>query len=83
MASETSVFNHSFNLCFLDLNTATEEEIGSVPLVGPVNARTLVEHRPFKNMEEVSRVPGILREHFHALIQAGAVVGAPPAELHA
>ena len=74
MVTDTSGMKRTFNFCFLDLNTATEEEICSVPLIGPEHAHQLVERRPFHNLEEVRQVPGILREHYEALIQAGAVV---------
>ena len=74
MVSETTLEKHTFNICFLDLNSASEEEICSVPLIGPDHAHQLVEHRPFRNMDEVRRVPGILKEHLEALLQAGAVV---------
>lgn len=32
----------------VDLNTAPEEELADLPMVGPKRARDLMQHRPFK-----------------------------------
>jgi DNA uptake protein ComE-like DNA-binding protein len=74
MATEFLMNSETFTFGFLDLNTATEEEISSVPLIGQSRAKTLVEHRPFRSMDEVKNVPGMFQEQLTALIQAGAVV---------
>ena len=75
MATETLIRKRTFNFCFLDLNAASEEELSSVPLVGPNRARALVEHRPFETMEDVKSVPGISDEQLQALVDAGAIIG--------
>jgi DNA uptake protein ComE-like DNA-binding protein len=38
----------------VDLNTAPEEELADLPMVGPRRARELIQHRPFKSWDEVS-----------------------------
>lgn len=74
MANIMTGQRQNFTFCFLDLNTATEEEIGSVPLIGPSHARELIKRRPFNSFEDVKRVPGISTEQLNALVDAGAVV---------
>ena len=46
----------------LDLNTASESELISLPGIGPAKARALVEHRkktPFSKVEDLLKVRGI------------------------
>jgi len=47
----------------LNVNTATEEELVALPMIGPTKARAIVEDRvaqgPFPTPESVIRVPGI------------------------
>lgn len=42
----------------LDLNTATEEELARVKLIGPERARSIVENRPFEDWDDLTEVPG-------------------------
>ncbi|MEX1361822.1 MAG: helix-hairpin-helix domain-containing protein [Nannocystaceae bacterium] len=41
------------------LNRASEQELTSLPRVGPVLARRIVESRPFASVDELLRVRGI------------------------
>jgi competence protein ComEA len=47
----------------VDLNTATPEELDTLPGVGPATAAAIIEHRerngPFRSVEELLEVPGI------------------------
>ncbi len=43
----------------VDLNTATNRQLQSIPGVGPVLATRIIEHRPYASVEELLRVPGI------------------------
>jgi competence protein ComEA len=62
----------------LDLNSATADELRTLPGVGEVLAARIVQSRleqgPFRSVEEVERVPGIgprLRERIAPLVRAG------------
>lgn len=43
----------------IDLNHASQEEIETLPGVGPALARTLIDHRPYADFDELEQVPGI------------------------
>jgi len=54
----------------VDLNTATEAELVSLPGIGPSKARAIIdrrEHRPFQRVAEIMRVRGIGRATYRAL----------------
>lgn len=52
----------------VNLNSATEEEILTLPGIGPALAKTLIEHRPYENFDDVSSVPGIGDTKLYAMI---------------
>jgi competence ComEA-like helix-hairpin-helix protein len=72
----------------LDLNTATEKELGKLPGIGPALASRIVRYReedgPFREAAEITKVRGISLAMFQALadkIVAGPVEGKTGAEV--
>ncbi len=43
----------------VNLNTASKEELDTLPGIGPVRAEAIIEGRPFKTIEDVMKVKGI------------------------
>lgn len=46
----------------MELNTATKEELATLPGIGPALAERMIEHRiktPFKQVRDIKKVPGI------------------------
>lgn len=56
----------------IDLNEATEEELGAMPALGPKLVRTLLDNRPFGSWEELKSLPGFDGETIAALKKGGA-----------
>ena len=42
----------------ININTATKEELASLPKVGEERAQTLIEERPFDSWDEIDELPG-------------------------
>jgi competence ComEA-like helix-hairpin-helix protein len=43
----------------IDINTATEKELKTIPGVGPVMASRIISARPFRSADDLKRVNGI------------------------
>ena len=43
----------------LDINTATEKELRTIPGIGPVMARRIIDARPFRSADDLKKVNGI------------------------
>ena len=43
----------------VNLNTASQAEIESLPGIGPVLAQRIIEGRPYRSLEELDRIKGI------------------------
>ena len=59
----------------IDLNTAREDELARLPMIGPQRAAALVERRPFKTWGDVIAVRGIDGGLVTALRDGGARLG--------
>lgn len=42
----------------ININTATKEELASLPKIGEDRAQTLIEERPFDSWDEIEELPG-------------------------
>lgn len=64
----------------LDLNTATAEQLDTLPGVGEVTANQIIAYRtahPFKSIDDLRQVPGIGDRRFELLKDLVTVSGAP------
>lgn len=43
----------------ININTASQSELETLPGIGPSKAKAIIEHRPYTSVEEIKRVPGI------------------------
>jgi DNA uptake protein ComE-like DNA-binding protein len=79
MKKETGTRSVDMDLGWIDLNTATEDDLANIPWLGRDLARRLIEHRPFTNMDYVRKVPGVTEDIVDTLVRGGATVssGAP------
>ena len=51
----------------VDINTATEKQLTSLPGIGPQMAKRIIEARPFKSIQGLKRVKGIGDKKFERL----------------
>lgn len=43
----------------VNINTATQEQLESLPGIGPKKAQAIIAGRPYNSVDELDRVPGI------------------------
>lgn len=43
----------------VNINSATAEELRTLPGIGPARARLIIEHRPFSSVDELKRIKGM------------------------
>jgi competence protein ComEA len=60
-------------IVLININTATQTELESLPEIGPAIAQKIIEYRqkngPFKKIEDIMKVPGIGEKIFEAIKQ--------------
>jgi len=59
----------------VDLNTATEAELRTLPGIGPKLARRIIAARPFRSVDDLARVPDVGRKRAEALRPFAGVAG--------
>lgn len=61
----------------VDLNSAPEEIIADLPMIGPDRARTICQNRPFKSWDDVDKLDGFDKGMVDDLKSGGAQIGGP------
>ncbi|GEM48089.1 ComEA family DNA-binding protein [Deinococcus cellulosilyticus] len=51
----------------INVNTATLEQLVELPKVGPKLAQRIMEHRPYRSMQDLDQVKGIGEKMLHTL----------------
>ena len=64
----------------IDLNSASAEELATLPTVGLAAAYDLILYRPYLSWEEVEFAPGFDRDRVAEVRTAGATLDPPPRE---
>jgi DNA uptake protein ComE-like DNA-binding protein len=59
----------------VDLNTATEEKLGSLTALGPKHVRALMGARPFKNWNDIEQLSDFDSDTVAKLKKGGAFIG--------
>jgi len=59
----------------ININTASKEELTSLPKVGDERAQTLIEERPFDSWEEVDELPGFDERLVRDIQKSGGYLG--------
>jgi DNA uptake protein ComE-like DNA-binding protein len=62
---------------WLDVNTATEDELAEVARLGLDRARLLVRHRPFTSWKDVQKRCGFSRALVEKIEQSGVLIRPP------
>lgn len=63
-------------LCLIDINTASQSELESLPGIGPAKATKIIDGRPYRSINDINRVKGIGPKTF-AKFKDKITVGAP------
>jgi competence protein ComEA len=67
----------------VNLNTASVEELETLPGVGPARAKEIIEGRPYKTVDDLEKIKGLGATRIEALrahVTAGAMASAPAAK---
>jgi competence protein ComEA len=59
----------------ININTATKEELASLPRIGDERAQTLINERPFDSWEEIDELPGFDEKLIEDMQKGGAYLG--------
>ncbi len=57
----------SQNLAAVDINTADQKTIESLPGIGPALAKAIIAGRPYKSVDELNRIKGISKAKLQAI----------------
>ena len=58
----------------INLNTASKEQLSNLRMVGETRARFIIENRPFKDWEELDKVPGLSKGMIDDMKKSGATI---------
>ncbi len=59
----------------ININTASKEELASLPKIDDERAQTLVEERPFDSWDEIDELPGFDERLVQDIQKGGAYLG--------
>ncbi len=70
--------------CLIDINTASQSELDSLPGIGEVYAKRIIEGRPYRSVDDLKRVKGIggkTLDKFQDMITVGMAQKEAPTKL--
>lgn len=53
----------------ININTASQSQLESLPGVGPVIAERIIQHRPYSSIFDIQRVPGIGKKRYEQIAE--------------
>ena len=59
----------------ININTASREELASLPQIGDERAQTLLDERPFDSWDEIDELPGFDEGLIRDIQKGGAYLG--------
>jgi DNA uptake protein ComE-like DNA-binding protein len=59
----------------VNINTASKEELASLPKISHERAQTLIDERPFDSWEEIDELPGFDERLVQDIQKSGAYLG--------
>ncbi len=59
----------------ININTASKEELTSLPKIGDDRAQTLIDERPFDSWEEIDELPGFDERLVRDIQKSGGYLG--------
>lgn len=62
------------NQSIVNINTGTEKELISLIHIGPVRAKHIISNRPYKDLYELSSIPGLGKTKIDSIIGEGKAV---------
>ena len=71
-------------LCLIDINTASEDELDSLPGIGEVYAKRIIEGRPYRSINDLKRLKGLggkTFDKFKDMIMVGTAKKEAPAKV--
>lgn len=59
------------NQSIVNINTGTEKELITLIHIGPVRAKHIISNRPYKDLYELSTIPGLGKHKIDGIVQEG------------